>query len=149
MGGNRIHIVFNPDNTDNPAAFGIDSGVTGPVGLPQITVSGAFTFGGNSGFPQGRGDTTSVLSDTLSWVHGNHTIKFGGEERLENSDNFSATPGTFTFPSITAFLADQATGFTTTASNRSNRSYQNSIGAFRDGFVEGDAHPDPHPGPAL
>jgi hypothetical protein len=136
LGGNRIHIVFNPDNTDNPASFGINSGVSGPVGLPQINVGGTgpgtglFTFGGNNGFPQGRGDATYVLSDTLSWVHGNHTIKVGGEERLENTNNFSATPGTFTFPSITAFLADQATGFTTTASNRSNRSYQNSLGAF-------------------
>jgi hypothetical protein len=130
LGGNRIHIIFDPDNTDNPAAFGINNGVSGPIGLPQITVAGAFTFGGNSGFPQGRGDTTAVASDTLSWVHGDHTIKFGGEERRANTDNFSATPGTFTFPSISAFLADQATGFTTTPSNRSNRSYANALGLF-------------------
>ncbi len=83
-------IIFAPYNTDNPAAFGIDSGVSGPVGIPQITVSGAFEFGGVNNFPQGRGDTTSVLSDTVSWVHGKHTIKFGGQERLEQSDNFSA-----------------------------------------------------------
>jgi hypothetical protein len=130
FGGNRIHIVFNPDNTDNPAAFGIENGVSGPIGLPQITVSGAFTFGGNSGFPQGRGDTTVSVSDTLSWIKGNHTIKLGFEERRANTDNFSATPGTFTFPSITAFLADQATGFTTTPSNRSNRSYDYALGLF-------------------
>ncbi len=130
VGGNRIHIIFNPDNTDNPASFGINNGVSGPIGLPQITVSGGFTFGGNSGFPQGRGDTTAVVSDTLSWVHGSHTIKLGGEERRANTDNFSATPGTFTFPSVTAFLADQATGFTTTPSNRSNRSYANALGLF-------------------
>jgi hypothetical protein len=130
IGGNRIHLVFEPDNTDNPAAFGINNGVSGPIGLPQITVSGAVTFGGNNGFPQGRGDTTAVASDTLSWVHGDHTIKFGGEERRANTDNFSATPGTFTFPSINAFLADQATGFTTTPSNRSNRSYANALGFF-------------------
>ncbi|HTW66196.1 MAG TPA: carboxypeptidase regulatory-like domain-containing protein [Bryobacteraceae bacterium] len=130
LGGNRIHITFDPDNIDNPAAFGINNGISGPVGLPQITVSGAFTFGGINGFPQGRGDTTAVVSDTLSWVHGNHTIKLGGEERRANTDNFSATPGTFTFPSITAFLADEATGFTTTPSNRSNRSYNNALGLF-------------------
>jgi outer membrane receptor protein involved in Fe transport len=130
LGGNRIHIVFDPDNQDNPTAFGINNGITGPVGLPQITVSGAFTFGGISGFPQGRGDTTAVLSDTLSWTRGKHTIKVGGEERRANTDNFSATPGTFTFPSINAFLADQATGFTTTPSNRSNRSYDNALGLF-------------------
>jgi hypothetical protein len=130
VGGNRIHIIFAPDNQDNPAAFGINSGVSGPVGLPQITVSGAFEFGGINGFPQGRGDTTASVSDTLSWIKGNHTIKLGGEERRANTDNFSATPGTFTFPSITAFLADQATGFTTTPSNRSNRSYDYALGLF-------------------
>ena len=42
-----------------------------------------------------------MVSDTLSWIHGNHTIKFGAEFRRQNSDNFAYTPGTFTFPSIT------------------------------------------------
>ena len=83
-----------------------------------------------SGFPQGRGDDTEVLSDTASWVHGNHNVKFGGEYRRANTDNFSYTPGTFTFPTVTAFLADQATGFTVNSSNRSNRTYGNSIGVF-------------------
>jgi len=129
-GGNRIHIVFAADNMDAAPAFGIDSGVTAAIGLPQITVTGAFTFGGISGFPQGRGDDVGTFSDTLSWVHGNHIIKFGGEFRRQNSDNFSYTPGTFSFPSITAFLADQANSFSVTNSNRSNRAYGNSIGAF-------------------
>jgi hypothetical protein len=130
LGFNRIHIIFNADNILNPAAYGINSGVTSAIGIPQITISGAFTFGGISGFPQGRGDNTYVASDTLSWIKGNHTFKFGGEYRPANSDNFSYTPGTFTFPSVAAFLADQATSFTANASNRSNRTYATSIGAF-------------------
>jgi hypothetical protein len=130
LGFNRIYITFAPDNTLNAASYGINSGVSGPIGLPQITVSGAFTFGGVNNFPQGRGDTTEVASDTLSWVHGNHSVKFGGEFRRVNSNNFQYTPGTFTFPSVAAFLADQATGFTTTPSNRSNRTYGNSLGVF-------------------
>jgi hypothetical protein len=130
LGYNRIHIVFAADNMDSAAAFGINSGVTAPIGLPQITVLGAFEFGGISGFPQGRGDNVGVLSDTLSWVHGNHTVKMGGEFRRQNSDNFSYTPGTFSFASITTFLADQANGFTANTSNRSNRTYGNSLGAF-------------------
>jgi hypothetical protein len=130
VGGNRIHIIFNPDDTHSAADFGINSGVTAPIGLPHITVSGAFTFGGNSGFPQGRGDDVEVVNDTLSWVHGNHTVKVGGEFRRQNTDNFSYTPGTFSFPSIAAFLADQANSFTANTSNRSNRTYGNSIGAF-------------------
>ena len=130
LGFNRIHIVFNAANTLNAADYGINSGVTSAIGLPQIAVSGAFTFGGIGGFPQGRGDVTEVASDTVSWIKGNHSVKFGGEYRRANSDNFSYTPGTFTFPSITAFLADQATSFTANTYNRSNRTYANSIGAF-------------------
>ena len=129
-GANRIHIVFAPDNTDAAPNFGINSGVTAAIGLPQITVTGAFTFGGISGFPQGRGDNVITTSDTLNWIHGHHTVKFGGEYRRQNSDNFSYTPGTFGFASITAFLADQANSFTANTSNRSNRTYGNSIGAF-------------------
>ena len=130
LGFNRIHITFNAANTGSAAALGINSGVTAAIGLPQITVSGAFTFGGVNGFPQGRGDTTALFSDTLSWVHSNHTFKFGGEYRRANTNNFSYTPGSFTFPSVAAFLADQATGFTANTSNRSNRTYGNSVGAF-------------------
>lgn len=129
-GANRIHIVFAADNTDAAPAFGINSGVTAAIGLPQINVAGAFTFGGISGFPQGRGDNVGTFSDTLSWVRGKHIIKFGGEFRRQNSDNFSATPGTFSFPNIAAFLADQANSFSVTDSNRSNRIYGDSLGAF-------------------
>jgi outer membrane receptor protein involved in Fe transport len=130
LGGNRIHIVFAADNTGAAPAFGINSGVTAPIGLPQISVTGNFTFGGISGFPQGRGDDTAVISDTLSWVHGHHTVKFGGEFRRANTDNFSSTPGTFTFPTVAAFLADQASSFSVTTANRSNRTYNDSIGLF-------------------
>ena len=130
LGFNRIHITFAGDNTLSASAYGINSGVTAAIGLPQITVSGAFTFGGIGGFPQGRGDNVGVLSDTLSWVRGNHSIKMGGEFRRQNSDNFSYTPGTFSFANINAFLADQATGFSANTSDRSNRTYGNSLGAF-------------------
>ena len=128
LGFNRIHIVFDANTTTPSSQFGINNG--GVQTIPQITISGNFTFGGVSGFPQGRGDNVEVLSDTLSWVRGNHTIKLGGEARRQNSDNFSATPGTFTFASVNAFLADQATGFTSNTSNRSNRTYATAVGAF-------------------
>ncbi len=118
------------DNTGSAAAFGINSGVTAAIGLPQITVSGEFTFGGIGGFPQGRGDDVEVASDTATWVHGKHTVKFGGEFRRQNTDSFSYTPGTFTFSTITAFLADQASAFSANTSNRASRVYGNSVGAF-------------------
>jgi outer membrane receptor protein involved in Fe transport len=135
IGFNRIHIIFSPDNTLNAAAFGINSGINAPIGLPQISIAGGFgagnpEFGGINGFPQGRGDNTGVLSDTLSWTRGNHTVKTGGEFRRANTDNFQFTPGTFSFASVTTFLADQANGFTSNAGNRSNRTYVNALGFF-------------------
>ncbi len=130
IGFNRIHIIFAADNTLSAAAFGINSGVTAPIGLPQITISGAFTFGGIGGFPQGRGDNTDVVSDTLTWIHGNNTFKVGGEFRRANADSFTYTPGTFSFASVTTFLADQANSFTANTSNRSSRIYDNAVGLF-------------------
>lgn len=135
LGFNRIHIVFVADDTHSASALGINSGVTAPIGLPQISIAGGFTgggieFGGFNGFPQGRGDNTIVLSDTLSWVRGTHTIKMGGEFRRANADSFTYTPGTFSFASITTFLADQANGFTANPSNRSSRIYDNALGIF-------------------
>ena len=135
LGFNRIHIVFSADNMLNAANFGIDSGVTSAIGLPQISIAGGFAasqpeFGGINNFPQGRGDNTEVLSDTVTWTRGTHLVKLGAEYRRANSDNFAYTPGTFSFASVTTFLADQANGFTANASNRSNRTYVNALGAF-------------------
>ncbi|HYL75566.1 MAG TPA: TonB-dependent receptor [Bryobacteraceae bacterium] len=130
FGYNRIHITFVANDTSNAADFGINSGINAPIGLPQISVTSSFSFGGVGNFPQGRGDYSAVVSDTLSWTHGKHSFKFGGETRRIDNNNFTFTPGTFNFPSITAFIADQANSFSTNNSNRSNRIFVNSIGAF-------------------
>ena len=131
LGYNRIHIVFNADDTTNASALGISNGVTSSIGLPQITIPSInLGFGGVNGFPQGRGDYSAVASDTLSWTHGKHNFKFGGEYRRIDNNNFSYTPGTFTFASVNAFIADQATSFTANPSNGSSRIYVNSIGGF-------------------
>jgi hypothetical protein len=130
-GYNRIHITFNADNTANASALGISNGVTSSIGLPQISIpSLGLGFGGVNGFPQGRGDYSAVASDTISWTHGKHSFKFGGEYRRIDNNNFSYTPGSFTFPSAAAFIADQATSFTANPSNGASRIYVNSIGGF-------------------
>ena len=128
LGYSRIHIVFAADLTTPSSQFDINNG--GQETIPQISVTGIGTFGGISGFPQGRGDNVGVISDTLSWVKGNHTIKYGGEVHRQNSDNFSATPGTFSFPSVTAFLADTPSSFSSNTGNRSNRTYEDTFGLF-------------------
>jgi hypothetical protein len=136
FGFNRIFITFTPNNPLNPADFGINEGINQPIGLPQINVSGnALNFGGPSGFPQGRGDTTFVLSDTLAYQWGNHALKFGGEFRRFLNNNFNLDNGQFVFPSVAAFIAGNASSFQITLGDRPSSISQGAFGAFvQDNF---------------
>ncbi|HTS60686.1 MAG TPA: TonB-dependent receptor [Candidatus Acidoferrales bacterium] len=106
-GLNRVHITFTQAFNGNPADFGM----TSPSSvMPEIEVgslnSGTPWFGGITGFPQGRGDTTFQYSDTAAWLHGRHSIKFGAEYRRFRNNNFNGgTGGSILFPSLAAFLA--------------------------------------------
>jgi hypothetical protein len=136
FGFNRIHITFTPNLQVNPADFGIKNGINEPIGLPQISITGFnFNFGGPAGFPQGRGDTTFVVSDTASYLHGKHSLKIGGEWRRFFNNNFSKNVGSFTFPSVSAFLAGNANAFNVTLGDVSSSIAQGALGFFvQDSF---------------
>jgi len=114
IGFNRIHLTFTPNGLLDPAAFGITLPAGSPVasGLPFFNVAGALGFGGPTGEPQGRGDTTGVLNDTLSWLKGHHSFAFGGEIRRAYNNNIAENVGSFTFTTLGNFLADKANSFT-------------------------------------
>ena len=131
FGLNRIHILFSPNAKLNPLDFNIQNGVTDPIGLPQISVGGGgFNMGGPSGFPQGRSDTTYVAADTISYLHGNHSLKIGGEFRRFLNNNTNRDTGTFTFANMAAFLAGNANGFTVTLGDVSTAISQGALGLF-------------------
>jgi hypothetical protein len=133
LGFNRIHITFTPNAKLNPADFAINNGITVPIGLPQIAIQlTGLNFGGPSGFPQGRGDTTGVFSDTLSWQRGRHGLKFGGELRRFYNNNFSLDTGTFTFADVDSFIngGSSTTRFTINLSNGASRILQPAWGLF-------------------
>jgi hypothetical protein len=136
LGFNRIFFTLKPNAQLNPANFGIVNGVNQPIGLPQINVIGFnLNFGGPNGAPQGRGDMTGVLSDTLSYLRGRHSFKFGGEFRRFYSNNFAQTVGSFGFASINDFLNGQANLFTATLGNQSSSIIQGALGGFaQDGI---------------
>jgi hypothetical protein len=136
LGFNRIHITFTPNAQLNPADFGINNGINQSIGLPQINVTGAtLNFGGPNGFPQGRGDTVLVFSDSLSYLLGRHSLKFGGEFRRFYNNNFGTSIGSFGFASMDAFLAGTANAFTVTLGDTSNSVAQGAIGFFtQDSF---------------
>ncbi|MBZ5492054.1 MAG: TonB-dependent receptor [Acidobacteriia bacterium] len=131
LGFNRIHITFSPNDTTNPVAFGIQDGLNFNAGLPQITIGGTgVNLGGPTGFPQGRGDTTAVVADTLSYIKGRHSFKFGGEFRRFYNNNFNGDPGTLAFNSITDFAAGRALSFTLSAGNLPSRIATGELGFF-------------------
>jgi hypothetical protein len=136
FGFNRINILFSPLAKLNPLDFDIQNGVTDPIGLPQIAVGGGgINMGGPTGFPQGRSDTTFVFSDTLNYLRGNHSLKFGGELRRFYNNNTNRDTGSFTFANTAAFLAGNANGFTSTLGDVSTAIAQGALGLFvQDNF---------------
>ncbi|HLG16039.1 MAG TPA: TonB-dependent receptor [Blastocatellia bacterium] len=136
FGFNRLHITFTPNQLLNPADFGINNGINEPIGLPQISIVGFnFNIGGPAGFPQGRGDTTYVVSDTVSYLHGTHSMKLGGEFRHFSNNNFARNIGTFSFASVDAFIAGTANSFTVTLGDVAS-----SIGSKAIGFFAQDSY---------
>lgn len=114
LGFNRIHLTFTPNNPGNAANFDIALPAGVPSGaLPNIVVGGAMSFGGPGGEPQGRGDTTGILNDSLNWLVGPHSFQFGGEIRRSYNNNISENIGSIVFPNLAAFLADSASSFST------------------------------------
>src|SRR5712692_6933679 len=131
FGFNRIHITFSPNAKLNPLDFNINDGVTDAIGLPQISVGGGgVNFGGPAGFPQGRADTNFVVSDTLNYLRGKHSLKFGGEWRRFYNNNTNRDTGSFTFANTAAFLAGNANGFAATLGDVSNAITQGALGLF-------------------
>ncbi|HEX7227079.1 MAG TPA: TonB-dependent receptor, partial [Candidatus Binatia bacterium] len=106
------------------------------LGLPQISITGFnFNIGGPAGFPQGRADMTVVLSDTLNYLRGSHSFKFGGEARRFYNNNFTLDTGAFSFANVNNFLTGNANAFSVTLGDRSSAIIQNALGFYvQDNF---------------
>lgn len=113
VGYNRIHITFQPAQLLASSAYNVDSGVSGPLGLAEINIggTGALDFGGPQGEPQGRGDSTVVFGDTVTWLKGRHSLAFGTEIRRFYNDNFSEDTSRFAFANVAAFTADNPSSY--------------------------------------
>jgi len=124
VGANRIHILFSPNNLTSPASLGLSTAL-GPNEqfMPTITVQDqtGLTFGDERAFPQGRGDTGIELADTLSYLHGKHSFKFGVEARDFRNNNFNGDPGQMIFSSTANFAAGTVLSAARTVGNVANR----------------------------
>ncbi len=131
LGYNRLRITFTPNAELNPADFGMNIGVNTAIGLPQITINDInLNFGGPNNFPQGRGVYTATFSDALSWIHGKHSLKFGGEVRRFDGNHYTQTAGTMQFSTTANFLNGLATVFTANPSANPARIFETATGAF-------------------
>ncbi|MFI5092508.1 MAG: carboxypeptidase regulatory-like domain-containing protein [Candidatus Acidiferrum sp.] len=137
LGFNRIHLTFLPNGLLDPASFNITMPPGSPIvsGLPFFNVAGTLGFGGPTGEPQGRGDTTVVLNDTLSWLRGRHTFAFGGEIRRAYNNNIAENVGSFNFTTFANFLADKSNAFTDLIGSGNDKILQPSYDVFaQDSF---------------
>jgi hypothetical protein len=133
MGANRVHITFTPNNSTDPASVGL-GGVLGPnmTFIPVISIADkTLLFGAERNFPQGRGDLTAVVGDTLNYIRGAHSLKFGFEFRDFRNDNFAADPGQLIFNTTANFIAGTANSSARTVGvAQANRITENALDFF-------------------
>ncbi len=77
---------------------------------PTAGITGLFTIGGASNFPQARVTSAYQFSNTATWTKGKHTLKFGADVRYNKADNQSAfdSKGTFTFNNLQDYMNNTA-----------------------------------------
>ncbi len=80
---------------------------------PTATITGLFTIGGASNFPQGRVSNAYQFSDTFTWTKDRHTLKFGADIRYNKLNNTAAfdSKGTFTFSNLQDYMNNVASVF--------------------------------------
>ena len=83
--------ILTVDHDKNPVTtYGINTGVTAPIdfGMPEIAVDGFTSLGGNHGWPlETIPNRTLQFVDNVSYTHGKHTFRFGGEFRHGTTHN--------------------------------------------------------------
>jgi hypothetical protein len=130
FGFNRFSSATIPNAQLNPTDFGINQGITEPIGLPQISVAGGLNFGGPSINPSGRSDTTFIVADSFTYQHEGHSLKAGGEFREFLNNNFRQGTGSFNFPTVAAFIAGTANAFSITLGSQSSSIAEGALGFF-------------------
>ena len=112
LGYNRVNSQrqqINADKTSEellnfPGGFPGIPNVPGNGGLPQLTFNDIAQIGSPTFLPSHEVQNTYGLSENLSWVHGNHSFKFGTDIRSEEFTIFqpAAPRGTLDFgPGLT------------------------------------------------
>ena len=117
FGTNRTaSFAADPADKTTPQALGFTTvNPDDPKGAapPLMAVNGSFSLGPSPQGPTKLHDTTFQYQDTLSWTHGKHQLKLGGDLRwVENNFNFDFyNNGSFFFGDFGAFTGDNLADF--------------------------------------
>ena len=111
-------------------------------GIPYISVGSYFNLGFSFEGPQPRLDTNLTYADNFTWVHGNHSIKFGGQfEQFRVRNPFDIyNNGDYGFNGNGTYssgdpLIDFALGVPDTY-NQSNNGFINAVASELYGYVQ-------------
>ena len=106
-------------------------------GAPQITLTGFDTIGGPTNLPQGRHDNTYNYIENMTFIAGQHSMKFGFDIRrfLFNSFFMSFGRGAFTFDGTFTgnAVADMLLGMPRQADRNLGTPFHNSM-TFASGY---------------
>ncbi|HVT93405.1 MAG TPA: TonB-dependent receptor [Bryobacteraceae bacterium] len=120
---NRSRVFNSWENT--PTSLANELGIhlrqtSAEYGLPSVGLSGGYYAGGGAGINQGGLDSLPQFNDTLSWVRGRQTFKFGVDARfirfderlgLNNNGSFSFD-GRYTGSPVADFLLGDTAAMT-------------------------------------
>jgi len=125
----QFHFNFGRSNPDFPPNSPF------PLG-PEIEIAGLSNFGETRIVPQGRVQNTFQYLDTLSWVKGRHTFKFGVDiNRYQAPSTFDLTSrGLISFGSVADFQAGNPAFYTENVGNFTRHNF--ALDAFL--FVQDD-----------
>jgi hypothetical protein len=113
--GGFTHYTLQIIPSDTTFPYKINTGISNPLlqGIPNIKIPGVGGVGGFTelgafhNFPKIVGpDKVYSFVDQISYLHGSHAIRFGGELRryLVHQGTYRGGRGRITFPTLEAFL---------------------------------------------
>ncbi|HKE20784.1 MAG TPA: TonB-dependent receptor [Bryobacteraceae bacterium] len=107
VGYNRFHSPLNPPTPSQPWSTELGIHGIGSYAFPYITFGNGYPTVGSTNFFNWV-DQTFLAKDSVSWQHGSHSFRFGGEWRYNEHSSIVTgyTMGAFNFTS--AFTANPA-----------------------------------------
>jgi outer membrane receptor protein involved in Fe transport len=109
------YLAFTKDVVSEVGIPGLKPGDPVQWGIPNVTLVGYSRLGDDTEGPYANNNNTLQFIDNFSWIHGKHTIRFGGEWRREsyNQVGNQFARGQFTFqPNATQNPATKTGGDT-------------------------------------